>query len=184
MSIQSEADLDGIQRVGRVVAETLRAMEVEVRLGITTDELDEIGAAVLKRNGARSAPQIVYGCPAANLISVNDEIVHGLPGSRRLQAGDVVKLDVTAELEGYVADAATTVVLPGGKAAGMRLRDCAIAAFSAGYSAAQAGRAVSEIGRAVERVVTSNGCTSRVPIGFLAEERIVPQRCHHRTAEC
>ena len=67
MSIQSQADFDGIQRVGRVVGETLRAMECEVRSGMTTGVLDEIGAAVLRRHGARSAPQIVYGCPTANL---------------------------------------------------------------------------------------------------------------------
>ena len=111
MSIESHSDFDGIQRVGRVVAETLRAMERKVQPGITTGGLDEIGAAVLRRNGARSAPQIVYRCPTVNLISVNDEIVHGLPGSLRLQAGDVVKLDVTAGLHGYIADIATTVVL-------------------------------------------------------------------------
>jgi methionyl aminopeptidase len=104
MSIESQSDFDGIQRVGRVVAETLRAMEREAQAGITTGTLDEIGTAVLKRHGARSAPQIVYGCPGVNLISVNDEIVNGLPAKRRLRPGDVVKLDVTAELDGYIAD--------------------------------------------------------------------------------
>jgi len=78
VSIESQTDFDGIRRVGRVVAEALRAMERETQPGMTTAELDEIGATVLKRYGARSAPQIVYGCPTANLISVNDEIVHGL----------------------------------------------------------------------------------------------------------
>lgn len=157
MSIESQADFDGIQRVGRVVAEALRAMEVKVRAGITTADLDAIGAAVLTRYGARSAPQLVYGCPTANLISVNDEIVHGLPGPRRLQAGDVVKLDVTAELNGYIADAAITVVLPPSSAVAQRLLQCAVEAFHAGYYVAQAGRAVSEIGREVERSVTSAG---------------------------
>jgi len=157
MSIESQADFDGIQRVGRVVAETLRAMESAVRPGVTTGELDKIGAAVLKRHGARSAPQLIYGCPSANLISVNDEIVHGLPGPRRLQAGDVVKLDVTAELDGYIADAAITVVLPPSSSVAQRLRQCAVDAFHAGYQVAQAGRAVFDIGREVEQVVTSCG---------------------------
>src|SRR5947207_4475317 len=98
MSIGSQADLDGIQRVGGIVAEVLRTMEGAVLAGITTAELDEIDAAVLYRHGARSAPQLFYVCPSVNLISVNDEIVHGLPGERVVRAGDLVKLDVTAEL--------------------------------------------------------------------------------------
>jgi methionyl aminopeptidase len=157
MSIESPADRDGIRRVGQVVAEALHAMEHEARAGIATRELDDIGAAVLRRHGARSAPQLVYNCPTVNLISVNDEIVHGLPGKRRLVAGDVVKLDVTAELDGYIADAATTVVVSPGSSTGIRLQECAKAAFNAGCKAAQAGRFVCDIGRAVERVVRSYG---------------------------
>lgn len=157
MSIDSAADLDGITRAGRVVAETLRTMERAVQPGITTRELDGIGAAVLKAQGARSAPQIVYGCPAVTLISINDEIVHGLPEPRTLRPGDVVKLDVTAEVDGYIADAAITVVLPGASHTAAKLRDCAISAFEAGAAAARAGRRVSDIGRRVEREVLSRG---------------------------
>jgi methionyl aminopeptidase len=157
MSIESQADLAGIQRVGRVVAEAIEAMESATHLGITTAELDEIGAAVLRRHSARSAPQLVYNCPTVNLISVNDEIVHGLPGRRRLLHGDVVKLDVTAELNGYIADAATTVVVSPGSSTATRLQECSKKAFTAGCQAARPGRLVSEIGRAVEGVVRSYG---------------------------
>ena len=157
MSIESQADFDGISRAGRVVASVLKAMESAVEVGITTQELDEIGASALRQSGARSAPRQLYGCPAYNLISVNDEVVHGLPGRRTLRSGDVVKLDVTAEIDGYIADAAMTVVLPGGPESGERLRRCAMAAFDAGAAAATAGRRVSEIGRAVEREVSSHG---------------------------
>ncbi len=100
MSIQSQDDFDGITRAGRVVADVLKAMELAVETGISTHELDEIGASVLHRAGARSAPRLLYGCPSHNLISVNDEIVHGLPGRRTLKRGDVVKLDVTADVDG------------------------------------------------------------------------------------
>lgn len=157
MSIDTAADFDGITRAGKVVAEALEAMVQAAHIGITTGELDSIGAAVLKAHGARSAPQLVYGCPAVNLISVNDEVVHGLPGSRVLQAGDVVKIDVTAETGGYITDAATTVVLPGAATNAQRLRDTAVSAFDAGYQMARAGRKVSEIGRAVEREVSVRG---------------------------
>jgi methionyl aminopeptidase len=157
MSIESVADLEGMTRAGRVVARALEAMVQEARPGMTTRDLDEVGAAVLKQHGARSAPQAVYGCPTVNLISVNDEVVHGLPGKRVLQRGDVVKVDVTADTGGYIADAATTVVLPGAPDKAMRLRDCAISAFAAGFAAVRAGRRVSEIGRAVEREVSARG---------------------------
>src|ERR1044072_2394802 len=110
MSIESQDDLDGITRSGRAVARALKAMVSAVRAGITTQDPGEGGAAELHPHGPRSAPRKYYACPSHNLISVNDEIVHGLPGRRMLQAGDVVKLDVTAELNGYIADAATTVV--------------------------------------------------------------------------
>jgi methionyl aminopeptidase len=157
MSIESQADFDGIQRVGRVVAQALRAMERETRAGVTTGDLDAIGAAVLKRYGARSAPKLFYGCPTTNLISVNDEIVHGLPGARRLRPGDVVKLDVTAELDGYIADAANTVIVSPGTIIADRLKRCVHAAFEGGCQAARAGVPVAHVGRAVERIVTASG---------------------------
>jgi methionyl aminopeptidase len=91
------------------------------------------------------------------LISVNDEVVHGLPGDRALEPGDVVKIDVTAETGGYIADAATTVILPGASVEARDLRDCAVSAFEAGFTAARAGRRVSDIGRAVEREVSARG---------------------------
>jgi methionyl aminopeptidase len=132
-------------------------MRDAVRSGITTRELDDVGARRLAEHGARSAPQIVYGFPGINLISVNDEIVHGVPGDRPLAPGDVVKLDVTAELAGYVADAAETVVIAPVAPAAARLRDCAREAFRRGLAAARVGRPVRMIGAAVERHVRACG---------------------------
>jgi methionyl aminopeptidase len=156
MSIQSEADLRGIRRAGRVVAATLAAMRAAVRPGITTGEVDYAGSRVMAGAGARSAPKMVYGFPGINLISVNDEIVHGIPGDRRLEPGDVVKLDVTAEVDGYIADAAETVIVPPARPIAARLRACAREAFRRGADAAQVGRPVRDIGAAVERHV--RGC--------------------------
>jgi methionyl aminopeptidase len=167
MSIESERDLQGIRRAGHVVAEILAAMREAARPGMTTAELDEIGARRMTQGGARSAPRMVYGFPGINLISVNDEIVHGVPGERRLQAGDVVKIDVTADLDGYIADAAETIVVPPVSSTAARLRACARDAFSRGLAAAQVGRPVRAIGAAVERHV--RGC------GF----HVVRELCGH-----
>src|SRR5687768_4474345 len=106
MSIESYADWKALRTVGCIVRLTLDALEQRAREGATTGGLDTIAAAVFAAHGARSAPSLVYGFPGTVLISVNDEVVHGVPGSRRLERGDVVKLDVTAEKDGYMADAA------------------------------------------------------------------------------
>lgn len=159
MSIKSEADWRGLRRVAAVARETLDALEESVRVGITTLELDRVAARIFAQRGARSAPALVYGFPGTVLISVNDEIVHGIPGSRRLESGDLVKLDVTVEKDRYVADAARTVIVDRVSDAAARLRACAIAAFDASLAVARAGNKVSEIGKVVEREVARNGFT-------------------------
>jgi methionyl aminopeptidase len=143
--------------VAGVVRLTLDAMEKEVRPGVTTGELNDIAAAIFAAHGAQSAPALVYGFPGTVLISINDEVVHGVPGKRRLQRGDVVKLDVTTEKDGYMADAARTVVVEGGLDQAHRLARCARSAFKKALLVAKAGRRVSDIGRAVDQEVRGHG---------------------------
>lgn len=157
MSIESAGDWKGLRRVGRLVELTLQLLQENVRAGITTGELDRIAAAFIARHGGRSAPALVYGFPGTVLISVNDEIVHGLPGDRRLQSGDVVKLDVTLEAGGYIADAARTVIVDAGSEEAERLTACVKAAFEASLSVARAGNRVCEIGRVIENEVRRRG---------------------------
>src|SRR2546423_385596 len=118
-----------MRAVGVLVGEALREMRASAVPGITTGRLDDIGAALLRRRGARSAPQLTYDFPGFNCISVNDEVVHGVPGPRVLRPGDAVKIDVTAELDGYIADSAITVVLAPGNAKAENLAKCAESAF-------------------------------------------------------
>ncbi|MGH9410935.1 MAG: type I methionyl aminopeptidase, partial [Vicinamibacterales bacterium] len=150
-------DWNGLRRAGRVVRMTLDALERHLRPGITTGELDAVARRVLDADGARSAPALVYGFPGTVLISVNDEIVHGVPGPRRIAEGDLVKLDVTVEKNGYVADAARTVAVGPPSDLAARLIASAEAAFHAGCAVARAGTRVSEIGRAVDREVRRRG---------------------------
>src|SRR5215831_637554 len=109
MSIDHPSQLDALKAAGKIVRQMLEAMKARVRPGITTLELDDIGADVLHRQGGVSAPKSVYRFPGTNCISVNDEAVHGVPSSRKLNEGDLVKLDVTIEKDGFMADAAETV---------------------------------------------------------------------------
>jgi methionyl aminopeptidase len=157
MSIESHTDLEGVTEAGRVTTETLDALARHVRPGVTTAELDDVAAAVLARNGARSAPAMVYGFPGTVLISVNDEIVHGIPGSRRLAPGDLVSLDVTVEKDGYVADAARSVIVGQGSTTARQLIAAAKAALEVGVSVAKAGVPVNHIGRAVQNEVRQRG---------------------------
>jgi methionyl aminopeptidase len=157
MSIESARDWAGLREVGHIAHLTLEALERGVRPGVTTADLDHGAAEVFSHHAAHSAPARVYGFPGTVLISVNDEVVHGIPGSRRIEHGDVVKLDVTVEKGGYVADAARTVVVGSGTDLAQRLSACARVAFEAALSVARAGNPVNRIGRAVEQVVRRNG---------------------------
>ncbi len=159
MTIESDRDLAGLRKAGRVVALALGEMKANLQPGMTTAELDAIGAEVFERYGARSAPNIVYGFPGVNLISINDEAVHGVPGNRTINPGDLVKIDVTAELDGYIADAAVTVALSPSPTVHERLRDCAEAALGRAVAVARAGRPLNKIGRVVETMVRRQGFT-------------------------
>src|SRR5271170_192228 len=157
MSITRPEQLEKLKACGRIVAKALRAMQTAVRSGVTTAELATIGAKVLAENGARSSPPLVYGFPGDVCISVNDEVVHGIPGGRVLQPGDMVKLDLTAEKDGYHTDSAVTVQIPPVSPTGGELSRCAESALRQSLSAARAGNSVREIGRAVEREVRRRG---------------------------
>ncbi len=169
MSVETEEELAALRAAGRVVADALRAMRRAVRPGVTTAELDDVGAEVFRRAGARSGPQLDYGFPGVNCISVNDEAVHGIPSHRRLRDGDLVKLDVTAELDGFYADACVTVSVGRPRASAMGLTATARRALHSAMAAAHAGAPLNGIGAAVEQMVTARGhavCTDLMGHGI------------------
>ena len=149
MSIRSQAELEKLRIIGRIVRLALDAAAAAVRPGVTTAELDEVGARVLAEHGAESAPPKIYGFPGALCISVNDEAIHGIPGARAIQSGDLVKLDLVAEKDGFYADAAVTIAAGEVSAAARSLARCAETAFHLAARTARAGNRVNEIGRAV-----------------------------------
>jgi methionyl aminopeptidase len=165
MSIETEAELEGLRRAGRVVAVVLRELRRRVQPGVTTQELDAVAGRVFARFGARSAPKLVYGAPCAVFISVNDQAVHGVPSRRRLRRGDLVSLDVTAELDGFFADACVSV--PVGPAAPRvrRLVGAADAALARGLDAAVAGARVRSVSAAVASEAAARGVTVLADLG-------------------
>ena len=151
MSIRSHIEFEKLRAIGKIVRQALDAAAAAVRPGITTRELDAIGARVLADAGAESAPPKVYGFPAALCISINDEAIHGIPGERVVQSGDLVKLDLVAEKDGFYADAAVTVQAGETGETARDLARCAETAFQKATHVARAGARVSELGRAVEQ---------------------------------
>ena len=157
MSIRSQTEFDKLRAIGRIVRKALDKAATAVRPGVTTGELDKIGAGVLAQNGAESAPPKVYGFPGALCISVNDEAIHGIPGERVVRTGDLVKLDLVAEKDGFYADAAVTVRVGEVSTTADELARCAERAFYRALGSARAGNRVYEIGREVERETRRSG---------------------------
>ena len=157
MTIESNGDLESMRAVGKLVGQALKTMDSAIAPGMTTEQLDEIGERFLRKHGARSAPQLTYDFPGFNCISVNDGVVHGVPGPHVLKAGDVVKIDVTAELDGYIADAAITVVIPPVTTPKHNLVQSAQSAFRKAVKVALPGVRIAELGRAVETEVNRWG---------------------------
>lgn len=165
MSINSENDLVALRRVGRVVARCLRLMHARMEPGMTTAELDAIGGEFLERHGARSAPKLAYGFPGYTCISVNEEAAHGIPGTRVLRAGDLVNIDVSAELEGYFADTGGSAILPPEKELTRRVCAAAQRALAHALRSARAGAPLNRIGHAIESEARRQGFTVIENIG-------------------
>jgi methionyl aminopeptidase len=157
MSADTPEQLEGLRRAGQVVAATLQLLEEAVAPGVSTAELDEIAAGFLAANGARSGPIITYGYPGWICISVDDQVVHGVPGRKRLRTGQLVTLDVAAEVDGYHADAAITVGVGKVNKRRRRLIAATRAALGAGIHAAQPGATLAQVGAAVERTARARG---------------------------
>jgi methionyl aminopeptidase len=184
MTIDGDDDLEGLRRAGRAVAEARDAMLAAAAPGVTTADLDAVGRSVLRAHGARSAPQLAVGFPAATCVSVNDQAAHGVPSpTRALRAGDLVNVDVSAELDGYWADTGASAPVGPAEAVepvALRLVDATRQAQADAMGAARAGRPLRHIGRAVERCARRHGfrvignlCGHGVG-GYLHEEPSVP----------
>jgi methionyl aminopeptidase len=112
MSITKEYEFTGMKQISEVVGTTLREMSVYAQPGMTTKELDDFGGQILNKLGARSAPKLTYGFPGWTCISVNNEIAHGIPSEKKvLKEGDLVNIDVSAELNGFWSDNGGSFVL-------------------------------------------------------------------------
>ena len=111
MSISAASDLIGMKKASEAVAITLKQMISYARIGMTTKELDDFGASVMQEFGAISAPKLTYGFPGYTCISINNEFCHGIPSNRKMQEGDLINIDVSAEVNGFWSDNGSSFVL-------------------------------------------------------------------------
>ncbi|HLJ33298.1 MAG TPA: type I methionyl aminopeptidase [Ktedonobacteraceae bacterium] len=155
--IKSKVEREKIAETGHIVAEVLAELRSAVRPGITTGALDTICEAALRRFGAKSSSLGYHGYPSSLCTSVNEEIVHGIPGERVLHEGDIVTLDLAASYNGWHADSAITVPVGQVTPQVQHLLKVTEDALYRGIAAARAGNRIQDIGRAVQQYVEDAG---------------------------
>ncbi|WP_394152772.1 type I methionyl aminopeptidase [Loktanella salsilacus] len=157
MTITQDDELQGLQVIGRIVANTVRAMSRALEPGITTRELDDIGRALLDAAGAVSAPEATYDFPGTTCISVNEEIAHGIPGARVIKAGDLVNIDVSASKDGFFADTGATFQVPPVKQRMNQLCRDGQRAMQIGIAQVGHGKPLAGIGNAIGQFAQKRG---------------------------
>jgi methionyl aminopeptidase len=155
--IKSDREIALMRQAGRIVAIVLEILGREIREGMKTKELDIIAARELERLGARPSFKGYHGYPASICVSVNDEIVHGIPGERVLKEGDIVSLDVGAIYDGFQGDAAVTMGVGEISPTAKRLMEATQGALEAGIAAARNGARLGDISAAIQKHAESKG---------------------------
>ncbi len=157
ITVKSPRELDSMRKAGEIVGKTLDLLKASVEPGMTTRDLDKIAFKEITRNGATPTFKGYRGFPATICSSVNEEIVHGIPGKRKLQEGDIVKVDVGATIEGFIGDAAVTIAVGEVPEALLALMEDTRLGLEAGIKAAVPGGRVGDIGAAVQAYGESRG---------------------------
>ena len=165
MTIDNDDDLKHLKAIGRIVFETMLLMKKSLKPGISTAGLDRIGEKNLARYGARSAPILMYDFPGHTCISINDEAAHGIPSGRKVEPGDVVNIDVSAELNGYFGDTGATFTVPPVDPRIEYLCQVTRKSLNAAMAAARAGAKVNQIGQAIEKTASNAGFTTIRDLG-------------------
>lgn len=160
MSITNTIDMQGMQRISEIVALTLKAMRDYAAPGMSAKTLDDYGLQMLQRYGAKSAPLLTYGFPGCTCISINHEVAHGIPHAKKiLQEGDLINIDVSAELNGYWADNGGSFVLGEDKYGHQRLVDTSKRILEQAINAIHGGVKVADIGGLIETESRKAGYT-------------------------
>ncbi len=159
MLVKNAYDRQGLLAIGAIVADILDSLVTAARPGLTTNALDLLAARLLQEAGAEATPKKEYRFPGHLCISVNDEVVHGIPGNRVLEPGDLIKLDLTADKRGYVADATRMAVLEPAAASTLLLAETARKACHAAIASAKSGMSLKDLGQIIQGETARSGFT-------------------------
>ena len=157
IQIKTLDQLKLMRRAGLVVGQTLELLKQSIKPGMTTSALDSIAAAHIKRGGATSNFLNYHGFPAVICVSVNDEIVHGIPGPRIINEGDIVSIDCGAIIDGWHGDAAVSIGVGEINPEDQKLMDVCQESMWRGIAAGKNGAKLSDIGNAIEQYTNSQG---------------------------
>jgi methionyl aminopeptidase len=155
--LRNRDELEAIRAAARIVAKTIDLLCREVRPGLTTAELDRVAETFIRDHGARPAFKGYRGFPASICPAINDEVVHGIPGARRLAEGDILGIDVGVEKDGFYGDAAVTVPVGEVSEEARRLLEVSRESLARGIEQARAGRRVGDISHAIQSYVEGQG---------------------------
>ncbi|PPJ45884.1 type I methionyl aminopeptidase [Rhizobium sp. KAs_5_22] len=159
MIVSSEDELNGLKDIGRICATAVKTMAAALEPGITTRELDQIGRKVLEDAGAQSAPEFCYEFPGATCISVNEEVAHGIPGDRKILAGDLVNIDVSGVKNGLFGDTGSSFIVPPAKPKIEKLLRDGKRALWVGLNQVRTGQPMVNIGNAIGTFARKNRYT-------------------------
>lgn len=157
VELKTKSELAVMRQAGLIAGRTLKEVAKYVKSGVTTKELDEVAEQFIRKSGAKPTFIGYRGYPASLCVSVNDEVVHGIPGKKKLKVGDVVSIDVAATLDGFVGDTATTLVIEPVEARAQTLVNVTKASLEAAIEQMRPGKRLGDIGAAVQEVAESAG---------------------------
>lgn len=155
--VKNNKEIDLMRAAGRIVAETLLLIEDKVRPGITTAELDRIAEEFITKHGAKPSFKGLYGFPASLCISVNEQVVHGIPGEYVLKDGDIVSVDCGAFLNGFHGDAARTFAVGNVTKEASKLIKVTKESFFKGIENAKVGNRLTDISHEIQNYVETSG---------------------------
>lgn len=159
MIVKNEEELAGLKEIGKIVAAIRDQLIERTKPGVTTKELDDYAGELFEQYGAISGPKGEYDFPGFTCISVNEEVAHGIPGDRVINAGDLVNIDVSGSKDGYFADTGLSIVIGEGNKKLLDLCETAQKAFEEGLKKIKAGAKLSVIGKVVNRTANEHGYT-------------------------
>jgi methionyl aminopeptidase len=157
--LKTQKDVEGIREAGRLVLEALDLMEIQIRPGVTTNDLDRMAHDFAFRHNAVPAPLNYKGFPKSICTSINEVICHGIPSDRSLKEGDIINVDITFVYQGYYADANKTFIVGEASPEAQKIVDVAAESLKAGMSMLKPGNTIGDVGWAIQKCAESRKCS-------------------------